>query len=251
MKAYQLKPNSCKTRSNYIYGHLGLFYHFREIWRTWFLDVSSNNRTQSDAGTCCPCWGTFKGTEYWNAAMPSHSFSGPGALSPELWVSHITSAFSLLTALQVQGYCSLGHYWLFLVNSALSVFALAKRPGRNWVWGPRELHRGRGQGTATNIKTFTFFPSTLLDGPLPLPTNLLCHKLLIPRVLWVLPPGNSRHPGCWGKLARAGKGLCSGTSPYTPRPTHELSLYNRHIHLCLGSWLLCALAISVCVISPS
>lgn len=63
-----------------------------------------------------------------------YSFSGPVAFSRELRVSNIASAFSLLTALQVQGYCSLGHHWLLVVNSAQCVcFRSAKKPGRNWV----------------------------------------------------------------------------------------------------------------------
>ena len=71
-------------------------------------------------------------------------FSGPVAFSSELWVSNITSAFPLLTALQVQGYCSLGHGWLLLVNSSQCVYySFAKKLGRNWVWDPGEHHRQR------------------------------------------------------------------------------------------------------------
>lgn len=186
--------------------------------------------------------------------MPSHSFSGPVAFSPELRVSNIASAFSLLTALQVQGYCSLGHHWLLVANSAqCACFRSAKKPGRNWVWGHGALHRGRG-------------------GVLPLHIKVVEHLLFLPEPFWmalslwallsiiisywhweplgVLPPGHPRPSGCWGRLARLGQGLPLGTSPHVscPIPINWPYIICPLVNASgLGPWLPCALAISVCI----
>lgn len=83
-------------------------------------------------------------------------FSGPVALSLELWVSNIASAFSLLTALQVQGYCSLGHRWPLLVNSApVCLLQFQEEAGEKLSlrpWGASQLEAGLGVGFFSSLR---------------------------------------------------------------------------------------------------
>lgn len=203
--------------------------------------------------------GHLKGPTLKHCYAYPHSFSGPVAFFPEFRVSNITSAFSLLTALQVQGYGSLGHHRLLVVNSAQCVFFRSvKEPGRNWVWGPGALHRQRK------------------GWVLPLHVKMTVHLLFLPQPYWkalslwallfitisygyleplgVLSLGHPRPSGCWGRLVRLGKGLPLGTSPHISCPTPlNWSLSQAHSCMHLASapgflvfWLSeCALDLSL------
>ena len=135
-------------------------------------------------------------------------FSGPVAFSSELWVSNITSAFPLLTALQVQGYCSLGHGWLLLVNSSQCVYySFAKKLGRNWVWDPGEHHRQRQRLRVGFISS--------------LRTHSVCHPILFIYLFIIYFFFNSHTWGIWKFPGEKSNQNCSCRPMQQPQQ-HEI-----------------------------
>lgn len=136
MRAYQLIPNSWKPRSEYMVT-LG---YFITLGRLWFLDVSSNYWSQGDAGTCCPCWRTFKG----NHCYAYSFFFWTTSFLPWIRFQISHQHFLCWQHYKFRDNCSLGHHWLLLVNSAPCIcFSSTKKPGKNGLWGPGEFHRQR------------------------------------------------------------------------------------------------------------
>lgn len=83
-------------------------------------------------------------------------------------------------------------------------------------------------------------PSVFLDSPLPLSLTLLYHHCSwYPEPFGISLLGNSRLPGCWGRLVGMGQGLSSEHLPlfYAP-PPKKLTLY-RPFPLRFCSYFLC------------
>lgn len=89
-------------------------------------------------------------------------------------------------------------------------------------------------------------PSVFLDSPLPLSLTLLYHLYSwYPEPFGISLPGNSRLPGCWGRLVGMGQGLSSERLPLFYPPPQNWPYMGPFLYAFVP--VSSVLAVSVCV----